>query len=154
MERARMSLKMMLSVVIDLHISKLCPIQMQHQRLWDFLSAGEASTWNKECVPHTPTVSTFFPLPPKHFFFFKLRRINWHARSQFWCFCLWKNYVPCRWFLRHAQGKTEDNRNKQTNKQVNQKTFSFSIHWDMIFLIKEWALAFGAGFASNDEWIC
>lgn len=60
----------------------------------------------------------------------------------------------------HADGFSDMHRGKpkttETNKQTSEpKTFSPSIRWDMIqFLIKALALAFGAGFACNDEWIC
>lgn len=73
MRRARMSLKMMASVVIDLLcISQSCGVSKGGtQRLWDFLGKGEASTWNMKYVPHAPTVSTLcFPSTKMFLFFF------------------------------------------------------------------------------------
>jgi len=99
----------------------------------------------------------FFCRLTKCIFIYKLRWINWHARSQFLCccffflvfFCTGGNYVPCRRCFRRSQGRNS-RQQKQTNKwtKKKKKTFSLLIHWDMIpFLIKAPRLPFSFFFS-------
>lgn len=69
-ERARMSLNMTCSVVIDLLcISPSCVLSKCHTNgSGTFSIKWEA--WNKQCAPHTPPVFTFFFFFHQNLFFF------------------------------------------------------------------------------------
>lgn len=127
-----MSLKMMRSVVIDLLcISQSCVLSKSSTK--NFLSTGEAFTWNMTYVPHTPTVSTlFFPYTKMYFFLIKMNQLT--CKITVLMFLSLEKLCSMQMVSQTCTGENT-RQQKQTNKQANQKNvFPFnSLRYDSIF---------------------
>lgn len=138
MRRARMSLKMMGSVVIDLLcISQSCGVSKCSTK-------GSGTFWAQEELPHGTW--SMFPIHPlslhyvfpstKMFFFFLIKMNQLTCKITVLMFLALEKLCSMQMVSKTCTGENR-RQQKQTNKLANQKTFSLSIRWDIIpFLIK------------------